>query len=151
MECFNLDSGRFHDDSPIVSLRSSFVGGEVDWVSFGSSGLSLRRWRRKIREGESCSHKARPQLTPASSPSCSPSESKESTLVRRWNHLCHVKHQRLFRIAIPDGILIEVVPRTLVQIFNMVLLCLSRRRPMEDHHLKKRVARRQPCLHHALH
>ncbi len=80
-----------------------------------------------------------------------PPKGKELTLVRSWNHLWHIQHERTLWITVPDGCCVLVIDWALIQVLDPVLLGSGRRWQMIDHHLKKGTAGRQPWLHHPLH
>lgn len=60
------------------------------------------------------------------------SESEESALVRSWNHLRYIRHKRAVLITVSDCICIHIIEWTFVHVLRTILLCLGRRRKVED-------------------
>mmetsp|Transcript_15298 Transcript_15298/g.36878 ORF Transcript_15298/g.36878 Transcript_15298/m.36878 type:complete len:456 (+) Transcript_15298:974-2341(+) len=78
-------------------------------------------------------------------------ESKESSLVRRGNHLRHVQHQSAFWVASLDGSSRLVIPRSFVEGLATVLLRRDRRGQMCYNHCKQGLRSVHPDLHDSLH
>ncbi|KAH3663650.1 hypothetical protein OGAPHI_005051 [Ogataea philodendri] len=74
-------------------------------------------------------------------------ESVESTLIRGWNHLRHVKHQVSVRVTVLDGQTRGVVRWTLVQGLSSVELSSNWRWQVDNNHLKQSVSSWQEFSH----
>mmetsp|Transcript_25409 Transcript_25409/g.43424 ORF Transcript_25409/g.43424 Transcript_25409/m.43424 type:complete len:875 (-) Transcript_25409:33-2657(-) len=77
-------------------------------------------------------------------------EGEEAALVGRRDELRDVHHQRTVRVAVADGVAVDVVRRAGVEGVRAVLLRHHRRRQVLHKHLEERVVGREPLLHAAL-
>jgi hypothetical protein len=74
-------------------------------------------------------------------------ESVETTLVRGWHHLGDVQHEGSLGVTLADTNAGLIIRGTLVQGLGTVLLGRDGRWQVQDHHLHKRISRRQEGSH----